>query len=156
VTRRMVVAVCGLGLAASSVGAQNKMASDAKPLIVPAVSAKWVDNPAIKGAQIAVLTGDPKAGAYSALKKLPAGASMGKHTHTAAQTVVVVSGTITLQVDGMGPAQDMTAGSFLAIPGGMVHSADCKAGADCVYFEEQPGASDYKPVEAPKGDAPKK
>jgi quercetin dioxygenase-like cupin family protein len=146
----MIVAVCGLGLMVSSVGAQNKLAGDAKPVILSAASAKWVDNPAVKGAQIAVLTGDPKTGAYSALKKLAAGTSLGKHTHTSMQKVVMVSGTITLEVAGMGPAQDMTPGSFLEIPGGVVHSADCKAGADCIYYEEQPGAADLKPVDAPK------
>jgi quercetin dioxygenase-like cupin family protein len=151
-----VVAVSGLGLAASFAQAQGPgtVPSDAKPIVITASAAKWVDNPNMKGAQIAVLTGDPKTGGYSALKKIPAGTNLGKHTHTAAQKTVVISGTIVIQV-GNEPAQDMTAGSLMTMPGGMVHSAECKAGADCIYWEEQPGASDFKPVDAPKAE-PKK
>src|SRR5256885_815869 len=98
--RSMIVAVSGLGLAASFALAQspNSAPADTKPVVVPASSAKWEDNPNIKGAQMAVLTGDPKTGGYSALKKLPAGLNMGKHTHTATQRVVTISGTIVVQV----------------------------------------------------------
>lgn len=119
-------------------------AGDAKPTVVwPAGDIKWADSATIKGASMAVLWGDPKTGAYGSLKKLSAGASLPMHWHTAESKVVVVSGTITFTPEG-GAAKDMGPGSFTWIPGGNKHAAACKAGADCLYFEEQAGANDYK------------
>ena len=117
------------------------------PVLMPAGDLKWVDNPAVKGAKIAVLWGDPKTGAYGAFKKVPAGFKFGLHSHTADQQVVMISGTISVMTDG-GPAQPFVTGSYMFMPGGKIHSADCNAGADCMYFEQQPGANDMKP--APK------
>ena len=121
-----------------------------KVTVWPAGEIKWTEMSAtIKGAQIAVLKGDPKTGGYEALKKLPAGTNLGWHTHTSGQEVLVISGTIELEVEGVGK-KDLGPGSWTVLPGGTRHAAQCKAGADCVYFEDQPGASDYKPAEAPK------
>ena len=115
----------------------------------PAADIKWSDNPAITGAKIAVLWGDPKAGAYGALKTLPAGSTLRLHTHTYDQKVLLLSGAIVLSVQG-GASKELRSGSYAFIPGGVKHSAKCKAGARCVYFEEQPGASDIKFVEGAK------
>ena len=57
--------------------------------------------------------------------------------------MVVVSGVIRLEVEGE-PAKAMAAGAYAHIPGGARHSALCKPGAPCVYFEEQPGPADFK------------
>jgi quercetin dioxygenase-like cupin family protein len=150
VIRSLTVAAGAVGLAASvALAYEHKRPPDAKGTVITAASLKWVDNPALKGAQIAVLAGDPQTGAYSALKKLAAGTNMGKHTHTFEQKTVMVSGTIILQT-GSDPAQEMTPGSYLVMPAGVVHSASCKAGADCVYYEEQPGPADFQPVEEAK------
>lgn len=131
------VGVCVVGLAAAQV-----LAEAGKTAVVwPAADIKWTDNPAIKGAKGAVLWGDPKAGGYGMLKSLPAGSSLAMHTHSQDQKVICISGTITLAIDGM-TAKDLGAGSYTFIPGSMKHKADCKAGADCVYFEEAAGAFD--------------
>ena len=113
------------------------------PVVWSAAEMKWSDNPAIKGAKIAVLWGDPKTGAYGALKTLPAGATIGMHTHTQDQKVIMLSGTVLLTIEG-GAAKEFGSGSYAFIPGGTKHTADCKPGADCMYFEEQPGASDIR------------
>ena len=121
------------------------VAADAaeKAVVWPASDIKWVDNPAIKGAKTAVLWGDPKTGAYGALKSLPSGFTLALHTHTNDERVIPLSGTISLSVDG-GPARDLPAGSYVFLPAGVQHGAVCKTGSDCVYFSEQPGASDIK------------
>ncbi len=111
-----------------------------------AAEIKWTDNPAIKGAKVAVLWGDPKTGAYGAFKTIPAGGSIPLHTHTRDARVALVAGTVALSMAGE-PAKELGPGSYAFIPGGVEHAADCKAGADCVYLEQQTGASDIKFVE---------
>ena len=106
---------------------------------------KWVDNPAIKGAQQAVLWGDPTKGAYGALKKVPGGTVLPMHSHTNLTRVVMVAGTISFTFEGR-PAKDLGPQSYTSIPGGVPHTATCKAGADCVYFETSIGAYDMKPA----------
>ena len=45
-------------------------------VVWPAADIKWTDSPAVKGAKVAVLWGDPKSGAYGMLKSLPAGSGL--------------------------------------------------------------------------------
>ena len=136
--RTSLLVLAGLGTLGGIAAQQGKTA-----VVWPAADIKWSDNPAIPGAKIAVLWGDPKAGAYGALKTLPAGSTLRLHTHTYDQKVLPVSGTIVLSIYG-GASKELGPGSYAFIPGGLKHSADCKAGAACMYFEEQPGASDIK------------
>ncbi len=119
------------------------------PVVWPAGDIKWTDNPAIKGAKIAVLWGDPKTSGYGALKKMTAGSGLALHTHSSDQKVLCLSGAIVLTFEGK-PAQELANGSYAFIPAGAKHTADCKAGADCTYFEEQTGPSDIKYAEPPK------
>ena len=147
-----LVVLAGLSIVAG-LWVEQARAQGAKTAVVwPAVDIKWSDNPAMKGAKIAVLWGNPKTGAYGALKTIPGGGSLPLHTHSHDQKVISISGTILLSIEA-GPAKDLTSGSYAFIPGGLKHSAECKAEADCTYFEEQAGASDIKLVE---GTAQKK
>lgn len=116
-----------------------------KAVLSPASEMKWTDNPAVPGAKMAVLWGDPKTGGYGAVKKLPAGTALGLHTHAHDQKSVTLSGTIEFNFEGE-PKKDMTSGSYVFIPGGAPHEATCKAGAECVYFEESAFAADFKPA----------
>jgi quercetin dioxygenase-like cupin family protein len=119
--------------------------ADRKPVVRPAAEVQWTDHPSIKGARTAVLWGDPKSGAYGALRSLPGGTSLPLHTHSSDERVVVLSGTISLSFEGEA-ARDLPAGSYAFVPAGLKHSAICKAGPDCVYFAEQPGKGDFKLV----------
>jgi quercetin dioxygenase-like cupin family protein len=141
------VAVLGI---LPALGGASAVAADAKAAVVwPAGDIKWADNPALPGAKAATLWGDPKAGAYAALKSVPGGAVLPLHTHTSDHRVVVVAGTLSLSVDG-GPAKDLAVGSYAFLPGGVKHRAECKGGATCTYFEESPGAFDMQVVEEKK------
>ena len=128
--------VCALAMFA---GAAEKAA------VWSASEMKWTDNPALKGAKQTTLWGDPAKSAYGAIKKVPAGAKLGLHTHTFDQKVVVISGQVEFNVEGE-PKKDLGPGSYIFMPGGVAHDATCKAGAECVYFEEATGAADFKPV----------
>jgi quercetin dioxygenase-like cupin family protein len=115
-----------------------------KSVIWPAATIKWVDNPTIAGAKQAVLWGDPAKGAYGALKQVPAGTVLASHTHTNDSRVVVVRGTISLEIDGK--TTSLGPGSFALLPGGAPHAATCGATGVCEYFEEMSGAFDSTPV----------
>lgn len=128
-----------VGVWARPAGAQGP-----KPAVIwPAEEIKWSDNPMIKGAKVAVLWGDPKAGAYGALRRIPGGTILALHTHTNDTRVLLVSGIMALSIEGS-PAKDLGPGSYAFIPGGVKHSATCKAAVECTYFDEQPGANDIK------------
>jgi len=114
-----------------------------KPILWPAADLKWVDNPAVKGAQQAVLWGDPATGAYGALKRIPGGTPLAMHSHTNETRALLVSGTLSFNFEGSSP-KDLGPESYISVPGGMRHAATCKPGPDCVYFETSSGAYDIK------------
>ena len=107
-------------LPAASVGAQEHG-------ITPE-QMKWMPAPPAlpKGAQIAVLAGDPsKEGPYVYRLKAPAGYKVPPHTHPQDENATVISGTFKL---GMGATmeekntQTLKAGGFFNMPKGMQHS----------------------------------
>ena len=118
--------------------------AQSKAVVWPAAAIKWTDTAAAPGAKLAVLWGDPTKGAYGAFKQVPGGTVLAAHTHKNDSHVVMVKGTVTLDIDGkktpLGP------GSYSMIPGGVPHSATCGAGAACEYFEHMDGAFDTAQV----------
>lgn len=137
--------VCLVALVTVQVSAEG-----AKTAVVwPAGEIKWSDNPAHRGAKVAVLWGDPAKGPHGALRSVPAGAILALHAHTNDQRVVSLSGKVGLAIEGL-PKKVLGPGSYAFIPGGVKHSADCWAGAECVYLEVYEGASDVKYVEETK------
>ncbi len=122
------------------------------PVVWPASAIKWTDSTDVKGAKSSILWGDVKNGPYGALRKFPAGTNVALHSHTSDQKAVIVSGTIVLTLEGGSP-KELGPGSYVFIPGGLKHTSECKTGADCLFFEEQPGASDivFAQTPAPKG-----
>jgi len=139
-----VLVLVGAALLAVGVRAQAPKKSTApKPVLWAAGDLKWVDNPAMKGAQQAVLWGDPAKGGFGALKKIAGGTVLPMHMHTNTMREVILAGTISLQFEG-GAAKDLGPQSYTMVPGGVKHTATCKAGADCVYFETSTGAYDLK------------
>jgi quercetin dioxygenase-like cupin family protein len=124
------------------------VAKGGKAVVWSAGDVQWTESAAMKGLSVAPLWGDPSKGAYGALKKVAGGTDLGWHTHTYDQKVVAISGTFDFQVEGQ-DAKELSTGSYVSMPGGMKHTAKCREGADCVYFEESVGKSDYKPATAP-------
>ena len=61
---------------------------------------------------------------------------------------VILAGTLVIAMKG-GPSKELGPGSYAFVVGGPGHPhiIDCKAGADCVYFEERPGKNDIKYLE---------
>ncbi|NCJ06170.1 DUF4437 domain-containing protein [Synechococcales cyanobacterium C] len=86
----------------------------------------WQDGPDFiePGADMALLAGDPEAGAFTARLRLPPGYDIHSHYHTGAKYLTVVSGAMHI---GFGDALDKTqgvvvpAGSFVKVPAGHNH-----------------------------------
>jgi quercetin dioxygenase-like cupin family protein len=139
--RYIAFALATVGLLATT----GALAAAEKGVVSPASEMKWADNPALPGAKQTVLWGDPKTGGYGAVKKVPAGTMLGLHIHAHDHKAVVISGTVEFNFEGE-PKKDLGAGSYVSIPGGAAHDVTCKAGAECVYFEESAFAADFKPA----------
>ena len=52
------------------------------PMMVSFADLKWTELPERKGMQFAVLSGDPKKGEYTQMRKVPAGTANPLHTHS--------------------------------------------------------------------------
>src|ERR1051325_5939124 len=120
-----------LALALAGLTAQGALAADAakktdaaKPaaLSVNADEVKWGEGPPDlpKGAQLAVLHGDPsKKAPFTVRFKMPDGYKIPPHWHTKDEQLTILSGTFILHMgDTMeAPASKLTAGGFHFLPG---------------------------------------
>jgi quercetin dioxygenase-like cupin family protein len=122
-------------VAAPSVRAAGpkKTAAAGKPQAVffNADDLKWGDAPPAlpKGAQLAVLLGDPgKRGTYAVRLKMPDGYKIPPHWHTQDEQLTIVSGTLILHMgDTMdAPAHELAAGAYHFLPGKAHHAAEAK------------------------------
>jgi len=92
---------------------------------------KWGDVPPDlpKGAQMAVLHGDPSKKAPFTLRlKMPAGYKIPPHWHTKDEQLTILSGTFILHMgDTMdAPPHNLEAGAYHFLPGKMHHAAETK------------------------------
>jgi len=117
--KKLLISVALIALAGSA------LAQDAVTMVKPD-GLTWKDNPALpKGAQFAVLVGDPtKAGGVVVQRvKLPANYQVPPHTHPYAETVTVISGSLG---SGMGEkfekkGEMLKPGSLFALPAKHAH-----------------------------------
>lgn len=116
---------------------------------VNAPDLKWGAAPPVfpKGAQMAVLSGDPgKSGLFMIRLKFPAGYKIPAHHHPTDEYVTVLEGDMSL---GMGDKLDeakgasLTAGGFGVAPANMNHYAWSKAGAVIQVAAEGPFGMTY-------------
>jgi hypothetical protein len=115
---------------------------------------KWETDPESK-ISIAVISGNPKTGAYEAFLKFPAGVAIPLHWHTFSNTGVGVSGTVVIDAQGQGTVE-LGPGAWGFIPGRVKHTTTCKEGADCVIYARQPGKDDIHFVGGPPAKPPMK
>jgi quercetin dioxygenase-like cupin family protein len=143
------------------------VAQDQKPssshVMVEGAQVKWGPAPPVlnKGAQAAVLSGDPgSAGPFVIRLKLPAGYKVAPHWHPTDENVTVLSGTFSL---GMGETFDanatkpLTAGGYALLPAEMRHFAWTKDGATIQVHGMGPFVLNYvNPADDPSKGAPAK
>jgi hypothetical protein len=94
--------------------------------------------------QFATLSGDPKTGAYTQMRKVPAGTDNPLHSHSSELKNVIISGVWYTGADAAS-AKDFGPGSIV-MPGNWVHVSGCRSGSDCVFYQEGKGKFDFKPA----------
>jgi quercetin dioxygenase-like cupin family protein len=112
------------------------------PLMVSYAELKWTELPERKGMQFAVLTGDPEKGAYTQMRKVPAGTDNGRHTHSSELKNVIISG-VWYTGPSSASARDFGPGSMIVMPANWVHVSGCRAGSECVFYQEGKGKFDF-------------
>jgi len=117
--------------AAKTDAAKKADAAKAGAVSTNAADVKWGPAPPDlpKGAEIAVLHGDPgKKAVFSLRLKLPAGYKIPPHWHTKDEQLTILSGTFILHMgDTMdAPADTLSAGGYHFLPGKMHHAAETK------------------------------
>lgn len=127
----------------------DKSAAAAKqsdtPLMVSFTDLKWTELPERKGMQFAVLSGDPKTGEYTQIRKVPAGTDNPLHSHSSELKNVIISGVWYTGADAAS-AKDFGPGSVVVMPGNWVHVSGCRSGSDCVFYQEGKGKFDFVPA----------
>ena len=117
----------------------------ATPFMVSATDLKWVELPERKGMQFATLSGNPKTGSYTQIRKVPAGTDNEPHSHSSEIKNVIISGVWYTGRDSAS-AKDFGPGSVIVMPADWVHVSGCRAGSDCVFYQEGKGKFDFKPA----------
>ena len=80
-------------------------------------------------------------GAYCRFNKFPKGTKIPLHHHTADVSAIVIAGQLGSTEQGS-TAKLLGPGAYQFIPGGLRHTTECGAGADCVIFACGPAAFD--------------
>jgi ChrR Cupin-like domain len=127
----------------------NKSADTAKsadtPLMMSFTDLTWTELPERKGMQFAVLSGDPKTGAYTQIRKVPAGTDNPLHSHSSELKNVIISGVWYTGPDAAS-ARDFGPGSVVMMPANWLHVSGCRPGSDCVFYQEGKGKFDFVPA----------
>lgn len=139
--------LCSMGcLVSLPVLADEPAAKPARaPIMVSPGDVKWTALPERPGMQFSVLTGDPKTGVYTQLRKVPAGTDNPLHAHGSELTNVIISGVWYTGAD-VSSAKDFGPGSVVMMPADWVHVSGCRAGSDCLFYQDGKGRFDFKPA----------
>jgi hypothetical protein len=108
---------------------------DKPPLMVSFTDLKWTELPERKGMQFALLSGDPKKGEYTQMRKVPAGPDNPLHSRSSELKNVIINGVWYTGTDAEA-AKDFGPGSIVMMPANWVHVSGCRAGSDCVFYQE--------------------
>ena len=121
-------------MSAPAVGAE-------KSQVIAKADLKWKDM-GTPGVKAAVVSGDMEKGPSRFFLIYPVGFVTPLHHHTADHYVTVVSGAITLNVDGKD--HNLGAGSYFALTGKAPHVAKVEGNEPAVFFIQADGPWDVK------------
>jgi quercetin dioxygenase-like cupin family protein len=117
---------------------------------------EWMDVPVFpKGAQMKVISGNPKTGASDLFVKMPAGYVAPLHWHTPAESVYMQAGTLEFGEAHSSATHTISAGGFFHSPPKMVHKATCTGNEDCYFFLHSTGPFDIHLVQGGTASAGK-
>lgn len=146
------VAAGGLALAMLAAFAQNEtqrtqIAKITGKTLIAAGDLKWVPLPGIPGAEQVALVGDPQKEAHRAFFRYPVGLKAPLHTHTFGDRGVIVSGVLSLAVEGA-PPKRLPPGSYFSIAAGTPHLTAVEGDQPCVFYMEREGPFDVVMADA--------
>ncbi|MDA0577506.1 MAG: cupin domain-containing protein [Verrucomicrobia bacterium] len=104
-------------------------------VVVTKADLKWKDMG--NGVSAALVSGDMEKGASRFFLKYPVGLATPKHHHDPDHYVTVVSGTITLTVEGK--EYKLGQGAYFALTNKAVHTAKVEGNEDAVFFIQADG-----------------
>lgn len=110
---------------------------------VEAKDVKWSAVPGFEGVHMATVEGNAEKGSHHTFMKFDAGFAAPLHHHTSDHFVTVVSGTLTLNVDGK--EHKLPAGSFFSFKNKGAHTTACGSDSDCVLLVDGRGKWDVVP-----------
>ncbi|HVL77840.1 MAG TPA: cupin domain-containing protein [Sphingomicrobium sp.] len=148
----------GLLLVAMACGAWTAAAAQAPAhehhRVIPADQLQWGAGPPSlpPGAQAVALYGNPAAEGLFVLRvRLPDGYRIPPHTHRGPEILTVLSGTFHLAMGADGEPAALGAGSFFALPAGMVHHARAEGETVVQISTNGPWQIDYvNPADDPR------
>lgn len=149
--KHRIATSCALALACMAIAPQvaaKEGKQGGSSVLLPTGNIKWNDVPGFPGVKMAALEGDPAKGPCHILLKLMDGFAAPLHHHTADHFGTVVSGTLSLIVDGKETV--LPAGSYFQFKGKKQHITKCMPGADCVLSIDARGKWDVLPEAAKK------
>jgi hypothetical protein len=124
---------------------------DTAPVMVSFGDLKWTELQERKGMHFAVLSGDPKTGEYTQMRRVPAGTANPLHSHSSEIKNVIISG-VWYTGATAASARDFGPGSVVIMPADWVHISGCRAASDCVLYQEGKGKFDFNPAAAMTSD----
>ena len=101
------------------------------PRITPLKDAPFVQDDDVKCLQGALENGNPDTGPSTFMLKAPAGCQVAPHSHTAEEQLIVIRGSVTTGMRGMGDVT-LTAGGIAVMPGKAVHWFSCSGKDSCL------------------------
>jgi mannose-6-phosphate isomerase-like protein (cupin superfamily) len=96
------------------------------------------------GCEMAVLHGDPAKPNADVFLRVPGGYAIPPHSHSSAERMILVSGTLQVKYQGH-PETTLQTGSYAFGPAGLPHRGSCAAGTACTLFIAFEGPVDVEP-----------
>ena len=142
----LLMVIVSTGVLTENVAKPGAMANENAPLMLSFADLKWTELAERKGMLFAVLSGDPTKGEYTQMRKVPAGTDNPLHSHSSEIKNVIISGAWYTGSD-FASAKDFGPGSIVIMPANWVHVSGCRAGSECVFYQEGKGRFDFNAAE---------
>ncbi len=116
-------------------------AENTESIITDLSTVTWSPYPGVpKGAELAVLRGDPATEPSESVARLPAGYLFPHHYHTSRELLIFIEGDFTYITDD-GTMQTLNTNAYLNLPSGTKHSVRCGA-EPCLLYAQYDGPYD--------------
>lgn len=96
------------------------------------------------GAEYHLVREDPASHGIQALVRFPSGYSVPEHSHSCAETLVVMKGS--LEVSSRGNVKTLKAGDYVVLPAGVTHSLKAKGWGKAVFMAATDAPYDMTPA----------